>query len=102
MECSTSTPNEPDEGGVQIPDSIKEIRRRVSRSFKCALIGARVVITGSTCEYISRCKDHEEETTQLKKQLSDQEKEIEDLRKENRELENQLRQQAKQEYTAEP
>lgn len=102
MECSTSTPNESDEKGGQIQRLAKETKRRASRTVECIGICAGIVVTGGTCEYISRCHDYETKITELETQLSDLKKEIEDLHKENRELKKQLRQQAKQEYTAEP
>ncbi len=102
MECSTSPPNESDEEWGQIQRRTKEIKRRASRTVECIGICAGIVVTGGTCEYISRCHDYKEKITQLENQLSELKIEIENLHTQNRELQNQLRQQAKQEYTSEP
>lgn len=101
MECSTSPPNESDEEWGQLQRSLKEIIRRSSLNVKCFCINAGIAVTGGTCKYISRCHDYETKITELEKQLRDLKIKIEGLHTKNQELENQLRQQAKQEYTAE-
>lgn len=97
------SPQEPEPSPNQRGESFGgEAKRRIKQTAKCVAIGASIAIIGGTCQYISQCREYKEKISQLENQLSNLKIEIEGLHKKNQELENQLRQQAKQEYTAEP
>lgn len=92
--------HESDEERGQIPRPIKEIGQRVSRTVKCAAIGAGIIIVGGTCQYISQCREYEEKITQLENQLSNMKRKNEQLREENQKLQSLLRQKQSQTESA--